>query len=814
MSEDKRLIVRVPKLSLNGLKPPKLRLPGKDRKKFFKTTFLVLLFVAACGLGTAVGVFRAILTNLPDISQLAEFEPGIITYIYADDGTVVVEYALEKRIQVTLADIPDNLRNAIIATEDPRFYSHKGIDFLGMLRAMKENVRLIFTPRKLHGGSTISQQLVKKLYLHPKQTIRRKLKEMILAIQLEQRYSKEDILTMYCNQFDLGDGRVYGVEAAAKLYFDKSASELDLPEAALITGLFRAPNRYFPYRNYDEALGRDEARYQPLNILPLHRADSDFAGYFLEEVRKYLYASYGMKALYSEGLRVHTTVNLAYQKWAEDAVRRQLHVLDKRQGWRDDKPNILESDLEIENLEELIEPIWDELARKTWMASWRRPEFEDGLIIEAVVLEVTRTKARVKVKEYTGEITNQGIAWTEARNLTALIEPGDIIHVMIKSFDPEELTLTAELDQEPKLEGAVLAIEPQTGRIKAMLGGYSFRRSKWNNAVQAMRQAGSVIKPLLYPAAIDTGAMTTVTPFVDEPVEFEDKWSGEIWDPPNYDNKYKGRITLRQGIEESRNIVTAKMLRDISPQIGVDYCRKFGITSTVYPYLSLSLGAFEVKMLELVSAFTVFPNSGVRVTPYFISRIEDKDGNIIEEHMTESEEVISPQVAYIITSLLQGVVQRGTSQGVRHLTRNKELAGKTGTTDDWADARFVGFSPSLCVGVWVGHNEGRVTIGERQSGSVAALPVFTEFFTKLIEDEARIAEENEEEYEKEVFPRPPNLEYVQIDRKTGLLPTLVCLPQFIITEVFMPGTTPNRFCSNEDHLMTYDYYEILKQKRD
>lgn len=833
MSEEKKLVVKVPKLSLKKPKWPKLRLPIKDRKKFFKTAFLVLLFVAACGLGTALGVFRAIMTNLPDIAQLAEFEPGIITYIYADDGTVVGEYALEKRIQVTLADIPDNLKNAIIATEDPRFYSHHGIDFLGMLRALKENVRLIFTPHKLHGGSTISQQLVKRLYLHPKQTIRRKLKEMILAIQLEQRYSKDEILTMYCNQFDLGDGRVYGVEAAAQLYFDKSAANLDLAEASMITGIFRAPSRYFPYRNYDDALGRrnhvinrmvsegyiskevgDEARYQPLNILPLHRADSDFAGYFLEEVRKYLYDSYGMKALYSDGLRVHTTINLAYQKWVEDAAHRQLHVLDKRQGWRDDKPNILESELEIESLEALVEPIWDERARKTWMSSWRRPEFEEGLIIEAVVLEATRAKAKVKVKEYTGEITNQGIEWTKARNLTSLIEPGDVIHVKIKSFDPEKLTLTAELDQEPKLEGAVLAIEPQTGQIKAMMGGYSFRRSKWNNATQAMRQAGSVIKPILYTAAIDTGAMTTVTPFVDEPVEFEDKWSGEIWDPPNYDGRYKGRVTLRQGIEESRNIVTAKMLRDISPHLGVDYCRKFGITSTVYPYLSLSLGAFEVKMLELVSAFTVFPNSGVRVTPYFISRIEDRDGNIIEEHMAESEEVISPQVAYIMTSLMQGVIQRGTSQGVRHLTRYKELAGKTGTTDDWADARFMGFSPSLCVGVWVGHSAGRVTIGERQSGAVAALPIFTEFFTKLIEEEARIAKENDEEYVIEEFPRPPNLEYVQIDRKTGLLPTLVCLPQFIITEVFMPGTAPNRFCSNEDHLMTYDYYEILKQKRD
>ncbi len=832
MSNDEKVIVRIPKWSLKRLKLPKLRFPIKNRRKFFRVALLVLLFLAVCALGTAVGVYRAIMTNLPDIARLAEFEPGIITYIYADNDEVIGEYALEKRIRVSLEQIPEHLKDAIIATEDPRFYHHRGIDFLGMLRALKENVRLIFTPRKLQGGSTISQQLVKKLFLHPKQTIRRKLKEIILALQLEKRYSKDEILTMYCNQFDLGDGRVYGVEAAAQLYFDKSVSELDLAESALITGIFRAPNRYFPYRNYDLAFGRrnhvinrmvaegyisseeaEAVRQEPLNILPLHRAESDFAGYFTEEVRKYLYENYGMKALYSEGLRVYTTLNLSYQKWAEDAVRRQLHILDKRQGWRKDKPNILESGLEIESLEALFEPIWDEDAGKTWMADWRRPELGKDLIIEAVVLEVENAQAKVKVKEYTGELSNQDMAWTNVRNLKSLIKPGDVIHVRIVGFDPEQLTLTAVLDQEPLLEGAVLAIEPQTGQIKTMVGGYSFRRSKWNNATQALRQAGSAIKPLLYTAAIDTGAMTTATPFTDERTEFEDKWSGEIWNPPNYDDKYKGRVTLRQGLEESRNVVTAKMLQYISPQLGVEYCRKFGITSTVYPYLSLSLGAFEVKMVELVSAFTVFPNGGVRATPYFISRIEDKDGNILEENTTEFEEILSPQVNYIMTSLLQGVVQRGTAQAARYLTRYKELGGKTGTSDDWADARFVGFSPSLCIGVWVGHSEGRLPIGQRQSGAVAALPIWVEIFDHLIKEELKLAEENGEKAEIESFPVPRNLEFIQVDRKTGLLPTMVCLPQFIFTEVFMPGTGPTQFCSNEDHLMTYDYYEILKQQQ-
>jgi penicillin-binding protein 1A len=782
------------------------------------------------GLGVTWGVFRAILQNLPDIAQLEEFEPSIITYIYADDGSIVGEYAFEKRIQVTYEQIPQDLINAIIATEDPRYYGHNGIDFLGMLRALKEDIKLVFTPRKLQGGSTISQQLVKRLFLHPKQTIRRKLKEILLALELEKRYSKQEILTMYCNQFDLGDGRVYGIEAASQLYFDKPAIEMDLAECALVTGIFRAPNRYFPYRNYDLALGRrnhvltrlvsedyisqeeaDELRPQGLKILPLYRDYSDFAGYFLEEVRKYISKNYGTDALYSQGLQVYTTINLDYQRWAEDATRRQLHVLDKRQGWRDDKENLLEN--EVENPEELAEHFWDDKRQKTWLDSWRNPFFAEGDIIEAVVLEVERTKATIKIKEYTGEISNKEIAWTEQRDLTKLIERGDVIHVKIESFDEEALTLKAALDQAPALDGAVLAIEPQTGEIKAMVGGYSFRHSKWNNATQAMRQAGSAIKPMLYTAAIDNG-MTTIRTFIDEPTKFEDKWSGEIWDPPNYDYKYKGRVTLRQGIEESRNIVTAKMLEDISPQVGVDYCRKFGITSTVYPYLSLSLGAFEVKMVELVSAFTVFPNRGVRIEPYFITRIEDKEGNILEETTPVSHEVVSPQVAYIMTTLLQGVVQRGTSQLARYLTRDKPLGGKTGTTDDWADARFVGFSPSLCCGVWVGHKEGRVTIGERQSGAVAALPIFVEFFNNLIQDEKKTAAENGEDFVHEEFEVPPNLEFINIDRKTGLLPSVVCLPQFIINEVFVPGTGPRRFCSNEDHLMAYDYYEILKQERE
>ena len=839
MTEKKKLNIRMPKVNLKWINLEKLKLffkkidlkklkLNKDkRRKLFLITFQVLLFLTVVGMGMVVGVFKSVWHNLPDISVLEEFEPSKITYIYSDTGEVFGEYALEKRIEVSQENIPELMKHAIIATEDTRFYNHNGIDYRGILRAVKEDIKLILTPRKMHGGSTISQQLIRRLMLHSRQTIRRKLKEVILALQLEKRYSKDEILTMYCNQFNLGDGRVYGIEAAAQLYFDKSAMELDLAECAMIAGIFRAPTLYVPYRNYDLTLGRrnhvidrmvdekyitpeegEEVKQEGLNVLPLHRGDSDFAAYFLEEIRKYLYQNYGEDALYHSGLKVYTTLNLTYQKYAENALKRNLHILDKRQGWRAGKQNLL--DQGYENWREIEKTFWDEKIQKTWLPSWRKPYLEEGQLIEAVVLSAERSQAVVKVKNYSGKFANKNIAWTKTNNLKNLIKEGDVILVKIESIDEESLELELSLDQEPLLDGAFLAIEPQTGQIKTMVGGYSFQKSKWNNATQAFRQAGSVIKPFLYTAGLDNG-LTTAYTFIDEPYDFEDKWSGELWSPPNYDEKYKGRITFRQGLEESRNIITAKLLEHISPQTGVEYCKKFGISSTIYPYMSLALGAFEVKMIELVSAFSTFPNGGIRITPYFIDRIEDKEGNILEETKIESEEVISPQLAYIMTTLLQGVVKRGTAQAAKYL--EKPMGGKTGTTDDWADARFVGFSPSLCAGVWIGHREGRISIGKRQSGAVAALPVWVEFFKNIIEDEKKIAEENDEELVEETFPVPPNLSFVEIDRKTGLLPNFVCcLPQFVFKEVFLPGTGPTRFCSHEDHMMTYDYFETLKKK--
>ncbi|MEA3420406.1 MAG: PBP1A family penicillin-binding protein, partial [Acidobacteriota bacterium] len=802
-----KFVLKIKKFRIK--KPSLKKLRNLSRNKYYKGVFLVFIFLLVCIFGALLGFYVGVLRNVPSISKLEEYKPNIITYIYSDDGEIIGEYALQKRIEVTYEEIPEVLKNAIIATEDARFYNHHGIDYKGILRAVKEDIKLILKPRKLHGGSTISQQLVKQLFLHPKQTVRRKLKEAILALQLERNYSKEEILTMYCNQFNLGHG-AYGVEAASQLYFSKNVSELNLEESALITGIFRAPTSYSPYRNPDLTLRRRnhvlnrmveerfiteeeaaEIKKEPLNVLPLHRGDSEFAAYFNEEIRRYLYDNYGKDSLYREGLKVYTTLNTEYQGYAENAVRKWLHVLDKRQGWRKDKENLL--DIGIENLEELEKPIQNPLKsekHEKLLMDWQKPSIEKGEVIEAVVLSVETRKADVKVKDYIGKMTNKDIAWTKTKSLKSLIKKGDIIHVRINDLDEEKKELLVSLDQEPLLEGAFLAIEPQTGQIKAMVGGYSFKRSEYNITTQALRQCGSVIKPILYTAALEND-FTPASGIVDEPTDFEDKWSGELWSPPNYDKKYKGRVTLRKGLEESRNIVTAKLLEYISPQTGVNYCRKFGITSTIYPYLSLALGAFEVKMIELVSAFSTFPNKGIRIRPYFITRIEDKDGNILEEAKIESDEVISPQIAYIMTYLLQGVVQRGSGQAARFL--EKPLAGKTGTTDDFSDAWFMGFSPSLCAGVWVGYREGRITIGDRQSGAVAALPIWVDFFQRIIEKEKKETEEaGEEEPIQEEFEVPSNLTFVEIDRKTGLLATPFCL--FPMMEVFIPGTEPHRFC--------------------
>jgi penicillin-binding protein 1A len=801
----------------------RIKWPRLTWKKALRAVLLIFVLLVALGLGAILGAYLTIRENLPDVGELEQLRPKIISAVYADNGQVVKEFAAERRIQVSYDRIPEVLKQAIVATEDPRFFAHKGIDYRGIMRAIKEDIfRVLLGKRRLHGGSTITQQLARSLFLYSQQTIRRKIKEMFVAIEIERRYTKEKIFELYCNQFYLGHG-AWGVESASQIYFGKSVTDLTLPEAAMIAGIFRGPSLYSPYNNPKLTLNRrnhvlnrmaeegfitreqaETLKKEPLNVLPLKRQSIEVGAYFFEEVRKYVERKYGDEALYRGGLKIFTTLNLNYQLYAEKALNRGLRAQDKKSGWRKDKRNLIsEGKSQLESF---------------WLESWDGSELSPGKLEEAIVLEAGKNEAKIKVKNYTGVITNKGIEWTRAKFLDALIKPGDVILVEIQSVDEAARTLKAALDQEPLLEGSFLAIEPATGQIKAMVGGYSFRRSQFNRATQALRQTGSAIKPILYTAALEKG-FTPATVIIDEPTDFVDKWTGEPWSPKNYDGQYRGAVTLRTGLEESRNVVTAKLLDYLSPQVGVEYCRKFGITSTIYPYLSLSLGAFEVTLLELVSAFSVFPNKGLRARPYFIVRIEDKDGNVLEENLPSYEEVISPQIAYMMTYLLQGVVKQGTAKAAASL--NWSLGGKTGTTNKFTDAWFIGFSPSLCAGTWVGYDT-KVSMGNRQSGAVVALPIWKEFFQNVIEDKKKAFLASQQAISSGVQPEeaqtitnpegiliedfevPPNLVFVTIDRKTGLLASPVC--KYPFQEVFLPGTEPTRYCSLQDHLRVLDYY--------
>ncbi len=799
------LKIRIPNLKLN-IPNLKVRIRKLGKSGWLRVLLIVLAVGATCALGAMFGAYMAIRNNLPSVDELENLRPKIITSILSVKGDVVKEFAEERRIEVPYASIPDSLKKAIIATEDPRFYSHKGVDYVGIVRALKEDVVRMGrgTLRRPQGGSTITQQLARQLFLYSQQTIRRKLKEMFVARRIEEKYSKERILELYCNQFYLGHG-AYGVESAANLYFGKSVTDLGLEEAALIAGIFRGPSVYSPYTNTERTLQRrnhvlnrmaeegyitraqaEASKAKPLAVLPLRRTSSEFGAYFFEEVRRYLEKNYGADALYNAGLKVHTTFDPDLQKFAEDSLRAGLRAQDKKRGWRRDKKNLL-----AEGKADL---------RSVWLESWSSHAVEAGEVADAVVLSASKAEALVRLKDRVGRMTNKGIEWAQARNLDSLIRAGDVIQVLVKTVPPGDGELAVSLEQEPQVEGAFLAIDPLTGQIRAMTGGYAYRRSQFNRATQALRQTGSVIKPFLYTAAVENG-FTPATIIQDEPVTFTDKWTGEPWTPRNYDRIYKGSVTLRKGLEESRNIVTARILDYISPQVGVDYCRRFGLTSAIYPYLSLALGTFEVTLVELVSGFTAFPNKGVRVKPYFITRIEDKDGNVLEENKVESEEVIPPQTAYMMTYLLQGVVREGTATALADL--GWPLAGKTGTTDEYTDAWFIGFSPNLCAGVWVGYDT-KITLGARQSGAVAALPIWKAFFARVIESRKKDAEARRVELVPEDFEVPPNLSFVEIDRKTGLLATPIC--RFPLREVFFPGTEPSRFCTNQDHLRILDYY--------
>ncbi len=699
-----------------SLPPITLRLRGW---KLIGRVAFAFLLLGAIALGAAAGLLFVYASDLPEIRALEDYRPNVVTELYADDGQLIGSFALQRRILMTYEQIPRVLKDAVLVTEDQHFEEHWGVDFPRVAQAAWRN---IVQRRKAEGASTLTMQLARVLFLSPDKSFRRKVQETLLAIQIERHYTKEQIFTMYANQIYLAHGN-YGFEAAAQFYFSKPASQLNLTEAALLAGMIRGPS-YSPVLHPPRALQRrnlviermghegkitpreaQEAIKQPLG-LKLQYPRNDLAPYFFEEIRKYLENTYGTEAVHERGLRIYTTLNVALQRAANQALRDGLHAYDRRHGWRGNLPNILRG-----NLVGRLDSYEDD--------DWRRP-IEKGSYAIGLVTAVDDRTATVKLGPYRAVLTAADIAWTGRRSPAQILKPGDLTEFRIKELSGN--TAKVELEQKPAAQAALVAIDNPTGEIKALVGGYSFEESKFNRATQALRQVGSSFKPYVYTTAIEKG----LTPFdtvVDAP--FTTISGGQSYAPHNYDEKFEGTITLRRALAGSRNIPAVKVAEKIGITNVVEMARRFGITTPIPPYLPVALGAADMKLIEHTSAFTVFPDDGIRIEPYFIRRVTSYDGALLEQARPEVHDVISPQVARTMVAMLADVIQFGTGTRAKELAR--PAAGKTGTTNDFTDAWFMGFTPSLTAGVWVGFDDKQVSLGKKETGAKAALPIWLQF---------------------------------------------------------------------------------------
>jgi penicillin-binding protein 1A len=730
---------------------------------------LVALFVAAALLGTLTGVLFAFADDLPEISALDDYKPNTITRLVARDGQVIGEFATERRVVISYDDMSSFLRNAIIATEDADFEQHFGLSATRILVTLVNDV----LKGEMAGASTITQQLARNLFpIGFEKTVERKVKEAIIAIQLERRYTKREIFAFYANQIYFGHG-AYGVEAASRMYFNKPAKELTLEEGAMIAAIIQAPERLSPFvdprrttnrRNYVLQRMADEgfvtatdaraAADRPLVLRGQQTPERSIAPYFVEEIRKSLEQKYGAKSLYEAGLRVQTTLDAELQQAANVAVDRGLRRIDKRRsGYRRPARNVVGEGHALERFT---------------TDRWMRPVAE-GDIVPAVVVSVpargTTGNARVRIGQNQVDLPRAGFEWTRRTSPAELFKVGDLIEVEVRTLK-DGVPETIFLEQPPEVEGALLAIDNRTGQIRAMVGGFSFARSKFNRATQARRQMGSAFKPIVYTAAIDRG-FTPASIFIDEPVAYDAGEGQPPYSPLNYDRKYEGPVTLRRALEQSRNIPAVKAMTEIGPRQVLRYAERFGFPA-YQPYLSLALGAAEATLVEVTSAYSAFPNHGVRMTPYAVVTIADREGNVLEENRPQPNEAMRADTAFVMTNLLRGVVQRGTAQAATAL--DWPLAGKTGTMDEYTDAWFVGFDPNITVGVWVGRDE-KKPIGHNETGASAALPIWMDFVKVYIDKYG-------DRTQPPQFDAPGNIVFVTLD--SG------------INEAFINGTQPQQ----------------------
>ncbi len=734
---------------------------------------MALLFVLAAGLGIATGVLFAYAGDLPRISALDDYAPSTISRVYGARGDIVGEFAIERREVIPYERISPYLEQAILAAEDDGFYQHVGLSIPRIVVTLIKDI----IQRRMHGASTLTQQLTRKLFLTDDKTPERKIKEAILAIQIEKRYTKREIFTLYCNQMYFGHG-VYGVEAASRLYFGKSAKDVSIEEAALIAGILQANVRQSPYVNREAALRRrnyalgrmadvgyitaaqaDELKKKPIVV----RADppgqtASAAPYFLEEVRRELEGRYGAKQLYENGLSIQTGLDLRLQEAATRALHDGLRRIDKRRGFRKPRRNVI---AEGHTIESFRQPRWD------------RP-MSGGQIVPGVVTAVDGTAIHLRVGTLRVTIDRKGFAWTGKTSPAALVTRGDLVETQLVAPAEGAAPSSGTLEQAPEVEGAVLAIDNRTGQILTMIGGYSFERSKFNRATQAYRQVGSAFKPFVFTAAIDSG-YTPATLLMDTPISFSGGAGQPAYTPLNYDRQFEGPITLRRALEQSRNVPAVRLMEQLGPSQVIAYARRLGLESPLPPYLAVALGAAEATLTEMTSAYSVFPNQGVRMRPYSVLKVSDREGNVLEENRPEPQDAIRADTAFVMTNLLRGVVQRGT--GAKANALNWPIGGKTGTTDDYTDAWFIGFDPDITIGVWTGYDQKR-TMGRAGTGADQAVPIWMDIMKAWIGNRT----------EPPTFEAPGNIVFVSVDRGSGN-PALEGTPG-AITESFIAGTQP------------------------
>ncbi len=692
--------------------------PRRVGIKIVGNALFVLLILLAAVSGAVSGFLLVYSTDLPQVTELEHYRPATITQLYDDQNRVVGQFALQRRVIDGYNDFPKVLRDALISTEDKEFEQHWGVDVWRVFGAAWRDVML---DSKAQGASTLTMQLARNLFLSPDRNFRRKMQEVMLSIQIERRFTKPQIFTLYANQIYLGHG-VYGFEAGANYYFSKKAKDLTLEEAAVLAGLPKAPNAYSPINNPERAIRRrnlvinnmledgkitaaeaERAKTSPL-VLKLQAEPNDIAPYFVEEIRQYLEKKYGSQQVHEGGLRVYTGLNMEMQHAAQEAVRDGLAVYERRHGW---KGNLLNVVANGETLATYHHIDWD-------------GNIETGSYVHALVTDVEPMAATIKFAKYEARLGPEELKWTRHTSPEQILKTGDLVYVKV-----DELNGTASrvsLQQESGVQGSLMALDNSSGDVKAMVGGRDFEQSKFNRATQALRQVGSSFKPYIYTAAIDQG-MTPDDTVLDAPITFST--SSGPYTPHNYDGKFEGVITFRHALAESRNIPALKVTERVGGiKTVIDYARKFGITAPLLPYLPIALGAADITLAEQTAAFTTFPNDGVRVVPRYIRKVTDYDGRVLEDDYPEVREVVGARTARIMVTMLREVILHGT--GFQASKLNHPLGGKTGTTNDFTDAWFVGFSPSITCGVWVGFDE-KKTLGNKETGAVAALPIWMDF---------------------------------------------------------------------------------------